>query len=70
MAPRIIKKKLNIENGIISYKNSDHLAKFMNDRAKVYGRKQTGLSAKKQRLLTQEIKRARQLGLLPFKAHI
>lgn len=63
-------KPIKIEDGVISYKNPDYLAKFLNDRAKLYGRKQTGLSAKRQRLLSQEVKRARQLGLLPFKAHI
>jgi len=54
----------------ISYKNYEYLSRFMNDRAKIFGQKQTGLSAKKQRRLTREIKRARHLGLLPYKSII
>ena len=54
----------------ISYKNYEKLARFMNDRAKVSGRKRTGLSAKQQKLLTREIKRARILGLLPFSSRV
>lgn len=62
--------KISIKSKDISYKNPEYLKNFMNDRAKLYSRKQTGLSAKLQRLLTQEVKRARHLGLLPFKAQI
>jgi small subunit ribosomal protein S18 len=54
----------------ITYKNYEKLARFMNDRAKVQGRKRTGLTAKKQKKITQAIKRARHLGLLPFKARV
>ena len=50
----------------ISYKNYESLARFLNDRAKISGRKRTGVSAKEQKKLTREIKRARHLGLLPF----
>lgn len=55
---------------VISYKNSEYLAKFLNDRAKVYDRKRTSFSAKQQRKLSREIKRARHLGLLPFKSSL
>jgi len=54
----------------ISYKNYDQLARFLNDRARIIGRSRSGLSPKQQRKLTREIKRARHLGLLPFKAKI
>lgn len=54
----------------ISYKNYEQLARFLNDRARIIGRSRSGLSPKQQRLLTREIKRARHLGLLPFKAQI
>lgn len=54
----------------ITYKNYEKLARFMNDRAKVQGRKRTGLTAKKQKKITQAVKRARHLGLLPFKSHV
>jgi len=55
---------------VISYKNYDKLARFINDRARISGRKRSGLSAKDQRKITREIKRARILGLLPFKPRV
>lgn len=54
----------------ISYKNYEQLARFLNDRARIIGRSRSGLTPKQQRRLTREIKRARHLGLLPFKARI
>jgi small subunit ribosomal protein S18 len=61
---------LQVEKFEISYKNYERLARFMNDRAKISARKRTSLSAKDQRRLSREIKRARHLALLPFKARI
>jgi len=52
------------------YKNYEALRKYLSDRAKILGRKRTGLSPKQQRHLTVAIKRARHLGLLPFQAHV
>lgn len=49
-----------------NYKDVDTLQRFMTDRAKIRPRRQTGLSAKNQRKLAQEIKRARHLALLPY----
>lgn len=49
-----------------SYKNYEELRRFMTDRGKIIGRRQTGVCAKHQRMLAREIKRARQLGLLPY----
>jgi small subunit ribosomal protein S18 len=60
-------EKINFE---ISYKNYEGLARFMNDRAKILGRKRTGIAARDQRKLTREIKRARILGLLPFSSRV
>ena len=54
----------------ISYKNYEQLARFLNDRARIIGRSRSGLTPQQQRRLTREIKRARHLGLLPFKARI
>lgn len=54
----------------ISYKNYEQLARFLNDRARIIGRSRSGLSPKQQRKLTREIKRARHLGLLPYKSKI
>lgn len=62
------KEKTTIKK--ISYRNSEFLAKFLNDRAKISARKRTGLAPKEQRRLAREIKRARFLGLLPFKVGV
>jgi small subunit ribosomal protein S18 len=48
------------------YKDHEKLAGFVTDRAKIVGRKRTGVCSKHQRRLTMEVKRARHLGLLPF----
>ncbi len=61
------KQKLDFEP---SYKGYEKLARFMNDRAKIYGRKKTGLPARDQRKITREIKRARILGLLPYSSRV
>jgi len=53
-----------------TYKNYEYLATFMSDRAKIIGRKRTGLSAKEQRKLALAVKHARHLGLLPYKMNI
>jgi small subunit ribosomal protein S18 len=50
----------------LDYKNHATLAKFLTERGKILPRRQTGLTARHQRLLTQAIKRARSIGLLPF----
>jgi len=61
---------LNIKTKDIDYKNFNILKEFLSDRAKILPRKYSGLSAKQQRKLSTEVKRARFLGLLPFKAKI
>lgn len=50
----------------IDYKDVDLLRKFVTERGKILPRRITGLTAKQQRDLTQAIKRARLLALLPF----
>jgi small subunit ribosomal protein S18 len=50
----------------IDYKDVDLLRKFVTERGKILPRRITGLTAKQQRDLTQSIKRARILALLPF----
>jgi small subunit ribosomal protein S18 len=50
----------------LDYKNHGTLAKFLTERGKILPRRQTGLTARHQRLLTEAIKRARAIGLLPF----
>jgi small subunit ribosomal protein S18 len=52
----------------VDYKQVDVLKKFINDQGKILPRRVTGTSAKFQRQLTDAVKRARHLGLLPFVA--
>jgi len=50
----------------IDYKNVALLRRFVSERGKIHPRRTTGTSAKYQRMLSQAIKRARQVALLPF----
>ena len=50
----------------IDYKNPDFLYQFINDTGKILPRRITGTSRKYQKKVTQAIKRARHLALLPF----
>jgi small subunit ribosomal protein S18 len=49
-----------------SYKNPETLRKFITPFGSILPRSKTGLSAKEQKKLAREIKRARHLALLPF----
>jgi small subunit ribosomal protein S18 len=51
---------------VIDYKDTDLLRKFITERGKILPRRITGLTAKQQRALTESVKRARLLALLPF----
>lgn len=48
------------------YKDYKELSKYVSDRAKIIARIYSGVCSKHQRKLSQSIKRARHLGLLPF----
>ncbi|MGQ0484989.1 MAG: 30S ribosomal protein S18 [Hyphomicrobiales bacterium] len=50
----------------IDYKDTRLLMRYISERGKIVPSRITAVSAKKQRLLAQAIKRARFLGLLPF----
>lgn len=50
----------------IDYKDVARLRKFTSERAKILPRRITGTCAKHQRELTEAIKRARHVALLPF----
>ncbi len=50
----------------IDYKNPDFLIQFLNDNGKILPRRITGTSQKYQKKVTQAVKRARHLALLPF----
>ena len=50
----------------IDYKEYKFLRKFVTDQGKIIPAHVTGVSAKYQRLLAKEIKKARNIALLPF----
>ena len=50
----------------IDYKDVARLRRFVSERAKILPRRTTGTCAMHQRQLTEAIKRARQIALLPF----
>lgn len=52
----------------IDYKDIEILKKFLNPNGKIMNHRRTGVTSKNQRSLTEAVKRARFLGLLPFVA--
>jgi len=51
---------------VINYKAYDTLKRYISDTGKIEPRRLTGTCAKHQRLLSTEIKIARQMALLPY----
>lgn len=49
-----------------SYKEYEILSKFVSDRGRILSRDRSGICAKHQRKMAEEIQRARFLALLPF----
>ncbi|MBL7777229.1 MAG: 30S ribosomal protein S18 [Chitinophagales bacterium] len=70
----VIKKKYCRfkKNGIryIDYKDPEYLLNFINEQGKIFPRRLTGNSLKYQRKVSQAIKRARHLSLLPYVADL
>lgn len=52
----------------INYKNVTLLSRFLDRRGRILSRRKTRVSAKVQRRVSREIKRARHLALLPYTA--
>jgi small subunit ribosomal protein S18 len=50
----------------VDYKETNILRRFINDRGKMVSSRQTGNTAKQQRMIARAIRRARELALLPF----
>jgi len=50
----------------VDWKDADSLRRMMSPNGKIYGRKRLGVTARDQRLLSQAIKRARFMALLPY----
>lgn len=57
-------KKVGIK--YIDYKDGDFLLRFLNDQGKLLPRRITGNSLKFQRKVSQAVKRARHLAILPY----
>jgi small subunit ribosomal protein S18 len=54
----------------IDYKDADFLLKFVNEQGKILPRRLTGTSLKYQRKVSQAVKRARHLALMPYVADL
>ncbi len=50
----------------IDYKDGDFLTKFLNEQGKILPRRLTGTSLKFQRKVSQAVKRARHIAVLPY----
>lgn len=53
---------------VVDYKDIAILKRFLTERGKMLPRRQTGNTAKQQRMISRSIKRAREMALLPFVA--
>jgi small subunit ribosomal protein S18 len=70
-APKFKRKKkrpcpLTVDQINVLDHNDADLKRFISDRGKILPRRNTGVSAKKQRIVVKAIKRARNLGILPY----
>ena len=65
-----MKKKVCVlcsdKNFVLDYKNADQLKKFINEKGKILPRRATGACAKHQRFITQAVKRARHIAIIPY----
>ncbi len=50
----------------IDYKNHDQMHKYITDRGKIKPRRMSGCCAKHQRKITIQLKRAREMALIPY----
>lgn len=60
-----------LKNGVnerlfVDYKSVDDLRRCMTPNGKIYSRKRLGTTAREQRMLSQALKRARFMALLPY----
>lgn len=51
----------------VTLRDTDVLRRFISGQHKILPRKKSGSCAKHQRMVSREIKRARQIGLLPYR---
>lgn len=59
-------QKINLENQSFNYIEIDILAQYITEQGKILPKRVTSLTAKKQKEITRQIKRARILSLIPF----
>ncbi len=52
----------------LDYKSASQLRRFISDRGKILSRRHTGLNAKQQRHVAEQVKRARYMALLHYTA--
>lgn len=55
-----------VEKKSLDYKDASFVRRFMTDRGKIAPRRLTGCCALHQRMVAHMVKRARQLGLVPY----
>ncbi len=51
---------------VLDINDVEKLKRFISERGKILPRRNTGVTAKKQRIVVKAIKRARNIGLLPY----
>ena len=67
MAYQSVREEIELKK-FIDYKDVAYLKQFTNPHAKMLSKKRTGIPANKQRDISQAIKRARYMALLPYVA--
>ena len=60
------RKRIQIADSEITYTNIEVLKRFLSERGKIRSCAMTGLSRRQQALAAREVKRARELALLPY----
>ena len=60
------RKTDNRDRAYVDYKCTDDLRRMMTPNGKIYSRKRLGVTASEQRKISQAIKRARYMALLPY----
>lgn len=70
-APGTTRKAAYLRHGVgdevyVDYRAVDDLRRLMTPNGKIYSRKRLSISAREQRMISQAIKRARHMALLPY----
>ncbi|MEI7767788.1 MAG: 30S ribosomal protein S18 [Phycisphaerae bacterium] len=61
-----VTKTSSVGKVFVDFKDSESLRKLLSMNGKILSRKRNGASAMEQRMITEAVKRARFIGLLPF----